>query len=191
MSYDENRVLVKVYGSLPATSPLLVAVPTTPGHPTQRLHTLAAKALARMSAVAQAELGFPLLIASGHRPHRWTSYEEYTKTLVAKYGSLQRGRAFLAFDSPHETGLAMDFGCGGLEPRSATIVRQQQTPLWKWLVANAWRYNITPYKVEPWHWEHHVPLSDYSTGVSTGVPDVSPKLPCDGGLCIEAPLDEN
>ena len=167
MSYAENRVLVKVYGSLPSDSSLLVPVPTTAGRPQQRLHVLAAHALSMLSGAAQKDLKFPLLGASCWRPHRWASWEEYVKFVTTKYGSLERGRRFLAFDSPHETGLAIDFGCGGLAPVSATIDHQKTMPLFKWLVINAWYYGWTPYMVEPWHWEFHLPLEDYKSGIAS------------------------
>jgi LAS superfamily LD-carboxypeptidase LdcB len=79
-------------------------------------------------------------------------------------GSVARGRRFLAFDSPHETGLALDLGCGGLAPVAATIARQRRTPLHAWLVANAWKFGFHPYQAEPWHWEHPVELGSYVAG---------------------------
>lgn len=206
VSYEERRVRVKMFGSLPITSPLLVTVPTSAGHPQQRLHKLAAEGFEAMATAVKNDLGIMLLAASGWRPHRWTSYAQYRTALIAKYrsalaGKLRRpvsdeevftyGRKFLAFDSPHETGLACDFGCGGLEPRSATIAKQKQTPIFNWLVGNASIYGWHPYLVEPWHWEFPVSLAAYKSGVAQ---DGRPNLPpCDDGdgLCIESPLDEN
>jgi hypothetical protein len=108
-------------------------------------------------------------VASGWRPHRWASFAEYEQVLIAKYGSVERGRLFLAFNSPHETGLACDFGCGGLMPVSATIHQQQGTLLWKWLIENAWQFGFTPYKIECWHWESRISLSAFASGI----PDVA------------------
>lgn len=156
MPYEEQRVRTKVYGHLRKGSPLLVPVPTTEGRSRQVLHWKAAAALLAMSAAVKQDLGYPLLVASGWREHRWEDREEYERVLIARYGSLERGRLFLAFDSPHETGLACDFGCGGLAPVSATIPQQRQTPLHHWLVANAWSYGWHPYKIEPWHWEYPI-----------------------------------
>jgi LAS superfamily LD-carboxypeptidase LdcB len=164
MSYEEKRVLVKIYGSLPASSPLLVDIPTMLGKAQQRLHKLAAEGLGVMAKAAASDLGLVLLGASGWRPHRWASREEYERRLIRQYGSVAQGRRFLAFDSPHETGLALDFGCGGLEPRSSTIVEQRRTPLFHWLVANAWKFGWHPYKVEPWHWEFPMSLEAYHSG---------------------------
>jgi LAS superfamily LD-carboxypeptidase LdcB len=175
MSYEEKRVTTAHYGTLLGSSPLLVAVPTTPGHAPQKLHTLAAQAFTPLAAAVKSDLGIVLLCASGWRPHRWASRAQYEQTLIEKYGSVVKGHLYLAFDSPHETGRACDFGCGGLEPRSATIAQQKQTPLFHWLVANADRFGWHPYKVEPWHWE---------------LPDGNQSMICDAetGLC-EAPLD--
>ena len=164
MNCDEMRVTTKEFGSLPGNSPLLVPVPNTDGQQ-QRLHILAAGALVTMSAAVEIALGFPLLVASGWRSHRWASWEDYVNFVEAKYGSLDQGRKFLAFDSPHETGLACDFGCGGLMPVSATIFTQKRRPFYHWLVEHAWQYGWHPYHVEPWHWEHWVPLEAYKTGV--------------------------
>jgi LAS superfamily LD-carboxypeptidase LdcB len=192
MSYIEHRTTVAVYSSLPAVSHLLVPVPTTAGYPQQRLHTLAATALAPMSQAVQAALGFPLVSASGWRPHRWASREQYEQVLIAKYGSVSRGQLFLAFDSPHETGLACDFGCGGLMPVSATIAQQKTTPLWRWLYTHASDFGWTPYEVEPWHWECWVPLDNYQSG-APAAPEPPPAEPlvCDPDTqCCEAPADE-
>ncbi len=205
MSYEEKRVLVKVYGSLPATSPFLVPVPTAPGKPQQKLHVLAATGFGALASAALHDLGLVLLVASGWRPHRWASFDQYRSVLVSKYkealvGKLHRpvndeevfayGRKFLAFDSPHETGLAVDFGCGGLSPVSATITQQKQTPFFNWLVGNADRFGWTPYKQEPWHWEHCVSLAAYRTGhPQPDIPNIPPAA-CDGEMCVEATDDE-
>lgn len=168
MSYEENRVTTAEYGTLPANSPLLVDVPTSPGHEQQRNHVITASLLATMSAAAEAALGFPLVVASGWRPHRWTSRTQYEAFMIHRYGSVAKGRLYMAFSSPHETGLAVDFGCGGLQPVSATIPQQKETSLFKWLVENAWRYGFTPYEVECWHWESRISLSAFASGI----PDV-------------------
>jgi LAS superfamily LD-carboxypeptidase LdcB len=164
MSYDENRVRVKVYGSLPADSRLLVPVPTVSGKDVQRIHRLAAAALVPMSGHASRDLGVDILVASGWRPHRWRSRQQYEEVLVRRYGSVARGRRYLGFDSPHETGLAIDGGSGGLAPVSATIARQLETPLHRWLVEHAWEYGWHPYKAEPWHWEFPLDIDDYRVG---------------------------
>ena len=194
MSYEEMRTSVAMFGSLPGDSPLLAPIPTTPGHPAQRLHVLAAAAFTPLAVAVRAELGIVLLSASGWRPHRWTSRAQYEQVLVSKYGSVSRGQMFLAYDSPHETGLACDFGCGGLSPVSATIEQQRETPLSKWLVENAWKHGWHPYKIEPWHYEHWVDLASYQAGkVQVASSDESgPVTTCSdaNSVCIEAPLDE-
>jgi hypothetical protein len=187
------RTPVSVFGSLPRDSALLVDIPTTAGHPPQRLHVLAAAAFTPMAEAVHADLGIELLSASGWRTHRWESFAQYEATLISRYGSVANGRRFLAFDSPHETGLACDFGCGGLLPVSGTIAEQQRTPLWKWLVTNAWHFGWHPYKVEPWHWEHWVDLASYRAGVLQpySQDDSGPVTTCadPNGVCLEAPLD--
>ena len=192
-SYEEMRTPVSVFGSLPVDSPLLVDVPTTPGHAQQRIHKLALPDFLAMSAAVEKQLGFPLEVASGHRPHRWPSRQEYERVIIAKYGSVARGRLFLAFDSPHETGLPVDFGCGGLSPVSATIAWQRERPLHLWLMEYAWQYGWHPYKVEPWHWEHWVDLESYRTGeIQPTSADDSGPLTCSdpNDVCVEAPLDD-
>jgi LAS superfamily LD-carboxypeptidase LdcB len=193
MSYYEVRVRVADFGSLPEGSPLLVDVPAAPGRSLQRLHRLAAASLGRLAAAAKVGMGLDLLAASGWRPHRWSSRAQYEQFLVAHYGSVARGRLFLAFDSPHETGLAVDLGCGGLEPCSATRDQQRRTPLHRWLVENAWEFGWHPYLVEPWHWEHWVSQAAYESG--TAAPDDAatappPEAACEGDACVEAPLDD-
>jgi LAS superfamily LD-carboxypeptidase LdcB len=64
---------------------------------------------------------------------------------------------YIAFDSAHETGLAVDFGSHGLYPNTRTIARQRKTPLYAWLVEEGERYGWTNYDKEPWHWEHIIP----------------------------------
>jgi len=175
MSYVENRVTIAEFGVLPGNSPLLIDVPTTPGHAQQRAHVLVAGKFREMSGEAEKDLGFPLLVASGWRPHRWASRQQYEQVLIEKYGSVAKGRLFLAFNSPHETGLAIDLGCGGLMPVSATIPVQLQTPLFAWLREHAWEHGFTPYMVECWHWEMRLPMEDYVTGKAcsgTGVCEV-------------------
>ena len=183
--YEENRVTTKEFGSLPGDSPLLVNVPTAPGHSQQRLHVVVAQSLIPMSEAVEQSLGFPLLVASGWRPHRWTSRAQYEQVLIEKYGSVAKGRLYLAFDSPHETGLAADMGCGGLSPVSATIPQQEQTPLFKWLVDNAWNYGFTPYKVECWHWEHRVSLASYQSGEPDAPPEPVSTQNDPNDVCVE------
>lgn len=178
MSYQQNRVYVRDYASLPDDSPLLAPVPTAPGHKPQKAHVLVVRALVPMSSYVQARLGFPLLVASGKRRHRWASVQAYEDELVKQYAAaaakklghdptraeiVAYGREYLAFWSAHETGLALDFGCGGLEPVSATIAKQKKTKLWQLLHDHASDFGFTPYFPEPWHWELHVARGQYWT----------------------------
>ena len=84
--------------------------------------------------------------------------------LIAKYGSVQKGRKYLAWHSPHGTGLAMDFGSNGLEPISKTDSAQKKTTLFKWLRENAHKFGFSPYIREAWHWEVLVPRENWANG---------------------------
>jgi peptidoglycan hydrolase-like protein with peptidoglycan-binding domain len=161
--YVEKRVKVRTYGTTANDSRLLVNVPSTSG--TKRLHVLAAKALEAMSAAVQRDLGIELKLASGWRAHRWTSREQYEQVLIARFGSVKEGKRWLAFDSPHETGLAMDIGVGGLKPTRSTVDFQRKQPLHHWLVQHASEYGWYPYKTEPWHWEYPLSLEAFASGV--------------------------
>ncbi|WP_181197468.1 D-alanyl-D-alanine carboxypeptidase family protein [Enhygromyxa salina] len=163
MSYEEKRVRVKNYGVLGGKSPLLVDVPGTGGK-ARRLHVLAAAGLAEITWAVGRNLGIRLQIASGWRRHRWTSREHYETFVTEKYGSVRAGRKWLAYDSPHETGLAIDIGVGGLVPNRKTRDEQRETPLHKWLVDNAHRFGWHPYKAEPWHWEFPISKRAWESG---------------------------
>ncbi len=164
MSYQEKRVRVKRFGTLKRNSPLLVKVPSVKEGRTIRLHTLAAVGMQAMAVAVLRDLGIELKVISGWRRHRWKSWEHYEETLIKKYGSVKRGRKWLAYASPHETGLAMDIGVGGLWPSSKTAAAQREQPLHKWLVANAWEYGWHPYKREPWHWEYPISKQAWKSG---------------------------
>ena len=72
--------------------------------------------------------------------------------------------AWEAFVSPHETGLAMDFGNNGLTASSARNKEMKESYLFKWLQQNAHLFGITPYIKEAWHWEVKVPADAWITG---------------------------
>ncbi len=163
MSYQEKRVRVKHYGVLPRKSPLLVEVPSIRRRPL-KLHKLAAAAFMKMAEAVQADLGIELKAASCWRRHRWKSWEHYEKKMIDKYGSVKEGRRWVAYNSPHETGLAVDFGVGGLEPSRRTRKKQRKTPLHKWLVEHAHEYGFHPYKTEPWHWEFPIGKKAWESG---------------------------
>lgn len=164
MSYEERRVRVRIYGTLPRDSSLLVPVPGVWGKP-RRLHRLAAEALAKLAEAVERDVGVGLQLASGWRKHKWESRKQYEQYVIAKYGSVREGGKWLAYDSPHETGLAMDIGTGGLWPTKSTRDAQRKTALHRWLVENAHAYGWHPYKVEPWHWEYPLSIVAYQSGV--------------------------
>lgn len=166
--YTENRVRISQgYEEIrDSNDSRLIEVPTVPGRATQKLHYLAATRLLVLIADA-ATAGFPdVRIASGWRRQRFTSREHYEQEMKRQYPNktLAEARRLVAYQSPHMTGLAIDFGNNGLEPRSATIAQQKETDFFKWLKANAHYYGLTPYKYEPWHWEVKVPLDAYASG---------------------------
>ena len=165
--FVERRVRLKnLGGSLPRSSALLCEIPSKNENRPRKLHCLAAAALVDMIEACKADIGVDLRVQSGWRRHRWKSRKHYEDTLIKKYGSVREGRKWLAYSSPHESGLAVDFGTGGLEPRRATRAKQKQTPAYKWLVANAYRFGFHPYKREPWHWEHPLSVRAWTTGES-------------------------
>ena len=189
MSYTENRVYVKDYGTLPVGSPLLVPIPTAPGHKQQFIHKAVLPDFLAMATAGEADLGFPFLVASGHRPPLWATIEAYNADMIKQYGSVAEGRKWRAFASAHQTGLAFDFGCGGLTPDRKTIPQQKQTPLYKWLVQNAYKWNWTPYLMESWHLEHRISLSSWQTGKPDAPPEPVITANAPNDVCIECVLD--
>lgn len=165
-TYVEKRVRVARYGSLPRNSDMLVEVPSSREGRTMKLHVLAAAGMRSMGEAVKADLGIDLALASAWRPHRWKSRSHYEEEMVKRYGSVSKGRKYMAYASPHETGLAMDIGVGGLEPRSATIDKQKKTDIYAWLLDNAWRFGWHPYKREPWHWEFPLGYRSWESGTA-------------------------
>jgi len=191
--FVEKRVRVDRFGSLPADSGLLVDGPSV-SRRVVKVHVLAAEGVARLGEAMKAELGIELGLTSGWRPHEWQSRAQYEEEMVKRYGSVAEGRKFMAYASPHETGLAIDIGVGGLEPKSATIARQRETAIYKWLVENAWRYGWHPYKREPWHWEFPLGYREWETGTA-GLDTWQPQkgVHFDAGeedVYVEATLDD-
>lgn len=160
--FTENRIRRDDFGILERNSPLLVPVESSGAQ--QYVHTLTRDRLFALKEAA-AQDGFDnILVASGHRPHRWRSYDQYVQAMIDRYGSLAEGKQWVAYRSPHETGLAIDFGSHGLEPKSATNYQQKQTPFYRWLVNNAHRFGFSPYRREAWHWETKIPKDAWLTG---------------------------
>ena len=85
--------------------------------------------------------------------------------LIDRYGSKQRGRAFIAFLSVHNSGLAFDISTNGIKSNKRATKFQESTTLFKWMKDNAHKYGFTPYKKEPWHWELLPPRDAYFSGI--------------------------
>ncbi|MEM9456890.1 MAG: D-alanyl-D-alanine carboxypeptidase family protein [Myxococcota bacterium] len=183
--YVEKRIRYRYYGPLPSKSPLLVRVPGVKGS-RRRLHVVAAEAMTRLAEAIKRDLDIELQLASAWRRHRWKSREHYEQTVIKRFGSIREGRKWLAYKSPHETGLAMDIGVGGLWPSKKTRKAQREQPLHKWLVEHAYEFGWHPYKREPWHWEHPVSLDAFKSG-TLGPDDPGP--PDDDDFSFE-PGDE-
>ena len=146
------RVRVADYGRLERDDPRLVSVPSTPGRQC-RLHWAAAAVVRALMDEWYDGRRAPLLVCSGWREHRWASREQYEGTLISRYGSVERGRVYLAYDSPHETGLALDWGSAGLWPDSRMVLAQRATVVFSWLRDHAPPRDLHNYQPEPWHWE--------------------------------------
>lgn len=145
------RVKVADYGRLPRAR-------TVPCE-SRRLHPAAAPLLSRMLDAVALALGERPRLASAWRAHRWRDRAHYETFLVQRYGSVAKGRRWLAFD----------FDSLGLRPSSATADAQRRSPLYLWLLANAAAFGWHPYLAEPWHWECPLPRD-----VWAGVRDLSP-----------------
>ena len=162
--FKESRVYVKDYGiPLSFDSGLLVKIPSVGGQ--QYLHILVAKRFMAMNAKWQKDTGEQeIKVASGWRQHRWKSREHYEQVLISKYGSIEKGRKLLAYNSPHELGLAFDLGNLGLTPNSKINEQQKQTKLYKWLKENSYLFGIQNYQHEAWHYEMRLPKESWLTG---------------------------
>lgn len=175
----ENRVRVAGYGRIVNRSdPRLVPVRSVAGE-NHVLHHLAAFALDSMYQTCLRETGIQILVTSGWRPHKWKTRAEYEQFLVDTYSKrltkriagmtaeaarqtvIAYGRRWVGFDSPHETGLCLDIGSGGLDAVSATADEQKKTALYAWLSDHASEYGFTPYLIEPWHWEFNISIEQW------------------------------
>lgn len=169
-----KRVRVSDYARLAKSDPRLVALPKGYGTKTGlRVHTAILGPLTDLIDEAR-KAGHELAVSSAWREHRWASKQDYEDQLRKLYGPsgtirqfpedryLVEGRRLLAFDSPHETGLTVDFRSGtDLLADSRTIAKQRTSPVYLWLVDNAGRFGAVPYKVEPWHWEFPIERSAF------------------------------
>lgn len=162
---QENRVRLSNFGTIDADDSRLVEVASTTTSP-QRLHWRAAEALERLRAEAL-EAGLDLRVASGWRPQLWPTRAAYETAMIGQYGSVAEGKKWRAYESPHMTGLALDFGSEGLAPKSATAGAQKQTAAYAWLSENAERFGLTPYLREPWHWELNITRDEWEEASGT------------------------
>jgi hypothetical protein len=195
VSYQQRRVYVSEFSVLPGDSPLLVPIPTAPGHKQQYIHKAVLPDFMAMSDAVNHDLGSPILVASGWRPPLWATKEAYEADMVRQYGSVAKGRTYRAFQSSHSTGLSFDCGSGGLAPVSKTIPKQKKTKLYNWIVQNAYRWNWHPFFPEPWHLENWIDQESYKSGVITKsciyTPPSSPIQTndvCEDGSCFTTPL---
>tara|TARA_Y100001938_G_C8089690_1_gene434302 strand:+ start:2012 stop:3352 length:1341 start_codon:yes stop_codon:yes gene_type:complete len=102
-------------------------------------------------------------IRSGEKDH----YKLWIAMLLDEYdGNLKLGKVRRAWNSPHQTGLAIDFNNNGLstQTKRVPIKKQRASKGFKWLQANAHKYGIHPYEKEPWHWECMVPRDNFVSG---------------------------
>ena len=192
--YKENRVRLYSYAKLNNNSPLLVSVASTkPANSIKsKLHVLAADRFNAMNQAFKKEmkgvipnkyLRIGFRVQSGTRP-QWpregASFEEYRKAIIRRYkkqfpGSdeytFRKGSAIKAFNSPHQTGLAIDlrFLEGGRlmhsgEGASKTVATQKKMKVFQWLKLNAHRFGFSPLYHEPWHWEVLIPRANFFSG---------------------------
>ena len=178
--YKENRVYIEDYGGTIKDKNSNLLVPVSPSNG-RKAHVLVAKRWDAMKKAAKAD-GYTLSVGSAWRPHKWKSRAEYEAKCIKEYGSVKDAAEYIAFNSPHETGMALDITGHGMtihtkapkgpnaEPPAGPRDRTQQKayhkslPVWKWLHANAYKYGFTPYKSEAWHWEVRLPAKAWATG---------------------------
>jgi hypothetical protein len=119
----------------------------------QRLLRPAAAAYARLLAAARRDgIRAPLLeIVSSYRTQQ-QQVSRYADA-VSRYGEVEASRwVARPGHSVHQSGRAVDLYMG-IRNASGNASRQRQTSAYRWLVANADRFDFVPYEREPWHWE--------------------------------------
>ena len=136
----------------------------------KKAHVLVVSRYKAMKAAA-AKDGVTMKIHSAWRKHAWKSFEDYKAQMIKEYGSLAKGKKYKAYQSPHETGLALDIVGHGMKvdsdqygTRKETLKKHRETKLGKWLINNAHKFGFTPYKSETWHWELRLPIEAYTSG---------------------------
>ena len=197
--YDEQRVRLGAFATLPKDSPLLVKIDGG-----ALVHKLFAARLAALNQAWLAEGNKRAFRSSnGHRPAPEVRYAWLKKPTSARFkkfasknnnavnlkaalasnqsdhyklweamlkdeynGNLSKGKKMRAWNSPHQTGLAIDFNNNGLTPmtKQISIAKQEESKAFKWLAKNAHKFGINPYKEEPWHWECLITRSSFISG---------------------------
>lgn len=200
--FEEARICVSDYGSLSGNENILVPYQCSVSGKNATVHKLVAKRLDALNSawISENSGAVPIKIHNGFRQQKFSSDADYEKLLLDKYGSINEGKKWVAKNSPHETGLAVDVGNNGLEPRSKTNDLQKQTKLYRWLKDNAHKFGFTPYKLEAWHWECRLPKESWASGeeftdnlaVRVEKPGESNRFPAGGGIgrdCVTALKD--
>jgi D-alanyl-D-alanine carboxypeptidase len=161
--WQEERpfVLLSARGACPAP-PAAEALATATVHEgymgkVVQARTGALEAYRRMTAAARAEA--PELFAD---PYALTIFSAFRSPEADAQRCLRDQNCDgvrRATCSPHRTGLALDLYVGaapGFGPDSSADpnrLHQSQTPIYRWLVANASRFGFVNYPFEPWHWD--------------------------------------
>lgn len=123
------------------------------GYPSQRLIPPAADALERLLSAAAAD-GLDLRPVSTWRARPWATRAAYEADMIRRYGSVAEGQKWVAFDSLHHRGIAVDFAGEGLSTSSRAAAAMRQSRGFLWLSNNAARFGFGSYDREPWHWEY-------------------------------------
>ena len=70
------------------------------------------------------------------------------------YTDIRTARNRKAFQSAHETGLAIDFRTNGqYTANSPNQITRMNNWAFQWLINHAWLFGLYPYSAETWHWE--------------------------------------
>lgn len=125
------------------------------------VHRLAAEALKALVCAARADgIKHPQLLPTGGRSGFRDPQQQAAawKRALVKYGSEKAANRWVAKPgfSAHQSGRAIDFYLG-LANDSGNVAKLIQTPAYKWMTVNAYRFGFYPYPAEPWHWEYNPP----------------------------------
>jgi D-alanyl-D-alanine dipeptidase len=156
----EDRVRVKDYGSLLGTDERLIALGDGYAKGNLKLHKEVVGKARQLIDEARLD-GYEFLVGSAWRPRKWPDRKSYEEEMVRRYGSVAEGRKWVAYESPHETGLAIDLVGSGLTISSKKAASMLKSDAYRWLQKNASRFGFTPYAPEPWHWEAKIDKSKF------------------------------